>query len=67
MILTIDSSSTRHPIDVRIGRTIAHILNEFFEKNENSMLMACDNTDGREGKRRILFTDGMTFIARTNS
>ena len=50
-----DISSTRHPIDVRIGRTIAHILNEFFEKNENSMLMACDNTDGREGKRRILF------------
>ena len=49
-----DVSSTHNPIDIRIGRTIAQILNEFFEKNENSMIMACDNTDGREGKRRLL-------------
>ena len=42
-------------MDIRIGRTIAFILDVFFEKNENSMLMACDNTDGREEKRRLLF------------
>ena len=50
-----DISSTHHPLDIRIGRTIAFIFDEFFEKNENSMLMACDNTDGREEKRRLLF------------
>ena len=49
-----DISSTRHPIDVRIGRTIAHILNEFFEMNLISMLIAFDITEGSEGKRRIL-------------
>lgn len=35
--------------------TIASILKEFFRKNENSMLMVCDNIDGREEKRRKLF------------
>ena len=50
-----DVSSTKHPIDQRIGITIASILKEFFRKNENSMLMACDNTDGKEDKRRMLF------------
>ena len=49
------ANSTRHPIDRRIGLTIASILKEFFKKNENSMLMACDNLDGKEYKRRKLF------------
>lgn len=47
--------TTRHPIDRRIGITIVSILKEFFKKNENSMLMACDNLDGKENKRRKLF------------
>lgn len=35
--------------------TIATVLIEFFQKNENSMLMVCDSTDGKEEKRRNLF------------
>lgn len=50
-----DKCSTIHSIDRRIGITIASILEKFFKKNENSMLMACDNTDGKEDKRRKLF------------
>lgn len=50
-----DTNTTRHPIDTRIGMTIAYILHNFFTKNQNSMLMACDNTDGKEDKRRKLF------------
>ena len=50
-----DVDSTKHPIDRRIGVTIISILKEFFKKNENSMLMACDNLDGKENKRRKLF------------
>lgn len=50
-----NADSTRHPIDKRIGMTIVSILKEFFKKNENSMLMACDNTDGKEDKRRKIF------------
>lgn len=50
-----DYKETRHPIDTRIAMTIVAILNDFFAKNENSMLMACDNLDGKESKRRKLF------------
>lgn len=53
--VTGDVTSTHLPYDARIGMTIVAILTEFFKKNSNSMLMVCDNTDGREGKRRILF------------
>lgn len=47
--------STHRAMDARIGATIAAILTEFFKKNENSMIMVCDNSDGREHKRRLLF------------
>lgn len=50
-----DVEETKHPMDARISMTIASILKEFFCKNENSMLMVCDNIDGREEKRRNLF------------
>lgn len=50
-----ESEDTIHPIDVRISVTIASILKDFFRKNENSMLMVCDNMDGKEEKRRKLF------------
>jgi hypothetical protein len=50
-----DYKVTRHAIDTRIAMTIVSILDEFFAKNENSMLMACENLDGKEGKRRKLF------------
>jgi hypothetical protein len=50
-----DIQTTRHAIDTRIAKTIVAILSRFFEQNENSMLMACDNLDGKEAKRRKLF------------
>lgn len=50
-----EAEDTIHPIDVRISMTIASILKEFFRKNENSMLMVCDNIDGKEEKRKKLF------------
>ena len=50
-----DVEDTKHPMDARISMTIASILKDFFRKNENSMLMVCDNIDGKEEKRRKLF------------
>ena len=50
-----EAEETIHPMDVRISMTIAFILKDFFQKNENSMLMVCDNMDGKEEKRRKLF------------
>ena len=41
-----DISSTHHPLDIRIGRTIAFILDEFFEKNENSIISGAVKADG---------------------
>ena len=44
-----------HGIDRRIAATVISILRRFFEKVENAMIMVCDNTDGKQGKRRVLF------------
>lgn len=44
-----------HPVDMRIAATIVEILKLFFRKNENAMIMVCDNLDGKEEKRRKLF------------
>ena len=47
---------TPHPIDKRIALTIIHILRQFFSRNENAMIMICDNLDGKEQKREMLFS-----------
>ncbi len=47
---------TPHPIDKRIAITIVHILQSFFSCNENAMIMICDNLDGKELKREMLFS-----------
>ena len=53
---SIEPEDTRpHPMDVRIVLTVIDILRRFFEVHENAMLMVCDNTDGKEAKRRKLF------------
>ncbi|MBQ9231612.1 MAG: hypothetical protein IJ190_10630 [Prevotella sp.] len=44
-----------HPMDVRIVLTVIKILRNFFQNDENAMIMVCDNTDGKEKKRRNLF------------
>ena len=46
---------TAHPIDIRISHTIITILAKFFERNVNTMIMVCDNLDGKEHKRNMLF------------
>ena len=46
---------TPHPIDKRIALTVIHILRKFFSRNENAMIMICDNLDGKEQKREMLF------------
>lgn len=48
-------SKVPHPIDNRIAITIAHILKQFFRKKERAMIMVCDNLDGKEVKRELLF------------
>lgn len=45
-----------HPIDNRIAITIVHILKLFFCKKERAMIMVCDNLDGKEAKRELLFS-----------
>ena len=47
---------TPHPIDKRIASTVIHILRQFFSRNENAMIMICDNLDGKEQKREMLFS-----------
>ena len=47
---------TPHPIDVRIALTVADILRRFFLIKERAMLMVCDNLDGKEQKRELLFS-----------
>lgn len=44
-----------HPIDNRIALTITFILKAFFSIKEHSMIMVCDNLDGKEAKREQLF------------
>ena len=43
-------------MDRRIALTIIHILQQFFRHNENAMIMICDNLDGKEKKREMLFS-----------
>ncbi len=45
-----------HPIDKRIALTVVHILQMFFRRHENAMIMICDNLDGKEMKRERLFS-----------
>ena len=45
-----------HPIDNRIAYTIIEILKRFFTIKEHAMIMVCDNIDGREEKRELLFS-----------
>lgn len=42
-------------IDRRISITVVSVLKRFFEKVENAMVMVCDNSDGKQRKRRNLF------------
>lgn len=49
-------TDTPHPIDNGIACTIAYILKQFFAVKERAMIMACDNMDGKEEKRRLLFS-----------
>lgn len=49
------ASNEPHPIDTRIALTVVSILMEFFTTKENAMIMVCDNLDGKEKKREILF------------
>lgn len=44
-----------HAIDRRIAETVVDILRRFFDNMENAMIMVCDNTDGKQRKRRNLF------------
>ena len=50
------SKTLPHPIDKRIALTVIHILRQFFSRNENAMIMICDNLDGKEQKREMLFS-----------
>ena len=50
-----------HGIDRRIAATVIDILRRFFDKVENAMIMVCDNTDGKQEKRRALFNRWFDF------
>lgn len=42
-------------VDVNVRDTICTILFQFFQKHQDSMLVACDSSDGREEARMRLF------------
>lgn len=48
-------TDTPHPIDNGIAYTVAYILKLFFTVKKRAMIMVCDNMDGKEEKRRLLF------------
>ena len=48
-------SDRPHSIDNRIAMTIVSLLRIFFSRNDHAMIMVCDNLDGKEKKRRLLF------------
>ena len=45
-----------HPMDSRIAVTVVELLKRFFAHNENAMIMVCDTLDGKELKRKRLFS-----------
>ena len=45
-----------HIIDNLIAYTIIEILKRFFTIKEHAMIMVCDNIDGKEEKRELLFS-----------
>lgn len=45
----------RSPKDHKIKQTIVHILEAFFEDNQNSMIYVCDSSDARGCSRHRLF------------
>lgn len=45
-----------HPIDNGIAHTVVYILKLFFTVKKRAMIMVCDNMDGKEEKRRLLFS-----------
>lgn len=47
---------TAHPMDSRIAVTVVELLKRFFAHNENAMIMVCDTLDGKELKRKRLFS-----------
>lgn len=49
-------SDRAHSIDNRIAMTIVSLLRIFFSRNDHAMIMVCDNLDGKEKKRRLLFS-----------
>lgn len=49
-------TDTPHPIDNGIACTVVHILKLFFSVKKRAMIMVCDNMDGKEEKRRLLFS-----------
>lgn len=49
-------SNEPHHIDNRIAVTVIDILTRFFSEKQRAMLMVCDNLDGKEQKRELLFS-----------
>ena len=50
-------------VDSNVFDTICAILQEFFFNHQNSMLLVCDTTDGREEARMRLFNSWFIRIA----
>ena len=44
-----------HAFDRRIVSTVVNVIRRFFQKIDNAMIMVCDNTDGKQHRRRNLF------------
>jgi hypothetical protein len=62
----VDEDTSPQPIDSRIQQTVVHLINLFFERNENAVLSyVCDGTDDNEMKRLRLFE--RWFIKNNNS
>lgn len=52
--------------DKLVVATIIQIIADFFEKNENTLLFTCDENDGKQHSRNILFHRWYKFYGLNN-
>lgn len=53
--IIVNADSAKSPRDIKLKETLLAIIEEFFEKNQSTMLYICDTSDGMQRYRNRLF------------
>lgn len=54
--IIVNADSAKSPRDSKLKETLLTIIEEFFEKNQSTMLYICDTSDGMQRYRNRLFS-----------